>query len=247
MKPAASLILLREREGAVPEYLLLKRGATMRFAPDALVFPGGQVDAEDFEAAHRISGGEMPDIDDLAARIAAIRETIEEAGIALGIDPIPTPDDIEALRLELASGEPLLPLLERRGLLLNLNALAPYARWQPPVDVAHRFDTRFYLAAAPENAIESVDGSENVHAFWADPAEVLRETEAGLHRLIFPTRCTLARLALHDNLTEALADADRNGGRLVTPRVEERSGEKWLCIDPDIGYPITELPFHAAR
>lgn len=78
---AASLILMRERPGDAPEYLMVQRGASLVFAASAYVFPGGRVDPEDrAEAALR-----LPQLDaaDAAARIAAIRETAEETGIAL--------------------------------------------------------------------------------------------------------------------------------------------------------------------
>jgi len=78
--PAATLVLMRERSGGPPEILMTERHAGMAFAGGALVFPGGRIDPEDEVAAEA-----LPGLPDAAARIAAIRETIEETGIVPGI------------------------------------------------------------------------------------------------------------------------------------------------------------------
>lgn len=62
--PAATVVLVRDASDGI-EALLMRRPATMRFAPGMWVFPGGALDA-----------GED-------ARAAAVRETAEEIGIAL--------------------------------------------------------------------------------------------------------------------------------------------------------------------
>lgn len=80
--PAATLILFRERIGRAPELLITQRAAGMAFAGGMLVFPGGRIDPEDrLRAAQH---DELPH-DDAAARIAAIRETVEEVGFDFGL------------------------------------------------------------------------------------------------------------------------------------------------------------------
>ena len=87
--PAATLVLMRPGSEA-PELLFIERAKTMAFAAGALVFPGGRIDEDDHLLAARIGIG----LDDAAARIAAIRETIEETGIAPALagpaEPVPT-------------------------------------------------------------------------------------------------------------------------------------------------------------
>lgn len=80
--PAATLILFRERDSGPPELLMTQRAQGMAFAGGALVFPGGRIDPEDRTraAAHP----ELPP-DDAAARIAALRETVEEVGFDFGL------------------------------------------------------------------------------------------------------------------------------------------------------------------
>ena len=73
--PAATVVLLRETEDKTDlEVLLLRRNSALVFHGGHWVFPGGRIDAADFEQAD--DGLEYP-----AAQIAAVRETREEAGI----------------------------------------------------------------------------------------------------------------------------------------------------------------------
>jgi len=224
--PAATVIVMREATDGPPELLMVERAAAMRFAGGALVFPGGRIDPGDYVLAEQMA----PGMEDAAARIAAIRETLEEAGVAIGLD---LPDEaIAGLRRALHAGEPM------RG-ELRLDALVPFTRWLPR-SVPHRvFDTHFYLARAPEGCEPVVDGSENVRVFWMTAQGVLDAADAGTAHIIFPTRRNLERLALLGSWEEAVAHARTYPVRMVTPWIEERHGERHLCIPDDLGYPVT--------
>src|SRR3546814_14320207 len=76
--PAATLVLFRETGAAPPDLLFVERAHTMTFAAGAIVLPGGLVDPGDHDLARRLGG----DLDDMAARVAAVREPIHAAGIA---------------------------------------------------------------------------------------------------------------------------------------------------------------------
>ncbi len=234
--PAATVIVMREGGGA-PELLMVERAALMRFAGGALVFPGGRVDPADEALALEFEG----EGDEIAARIAAIRETIEEAGVAVAID-----GPVEALSRLVQAGEAFGPALADLGATLDPDALVPFARWLPQ-GVAHRiFDTRFYLARAPRLAEPQVDGSENVRAFWARAQDVLDAADRGEARIIFPTRRNLERLAQFASFAEAVADAEAHPVRTITPWIETREGEAHLCIPDDLGYPVTAQPLPGA-
>lgn len=236
--PAATLVVMRERESGAPELLIVERSAAMRFAGGALVFPGGRVDPGDMALAAFHDG----DAEDLASRIAAIRETIEEAGLAIGVGGL-----ADSARADLYGGAPMGDVLA--GGDLDLDALVPFARWLPPADVAHKvFDTRFYLARLPEGAgdIASVDGNENVRLFWATAAEVLDMADRGEARIIYPTRRNLERLAQFGSFAEAVADARAHRIEAITPWIETRDGEARLCIPEGLGYPVTSQPVKAA-
>ncbi len=236
--PAATVIVMREGAGA-PELLMVERAAAMSFAGGALVFPGGRVDPGDRALAALHPG----DAEDNAARIAAIRETLEEAGVAVGLDPA---GEMLAFRHRLHAGAPIGELLDEAGAALDLAALVPFARWLPH-GVRHKvFDTRFYLARAPEDAAPLVDGNENVRVFWASARSVLEAADRGEAHIIFPTRRNLERLALLASFDEAVADARAHPVRTVTPWIEQRGGERHLCIPDDLGYPVTSQPLDQA-
>ncbi|MES2989659.1 MAG: NUDIX domain-containing protein [Pseudomonadota bacterium] len=237
--PAATVIVMREGAGA-PELLMVERAAAMSFAAGALVFPGGRVDPGDYTLAATLEG----ERDDLAARIAAVRETLEEAGVAVGIR-IPE-ETIPALGKRLYAGEALAALLAEAGGQLALDDLVPFARWLPD-NVRHKvFDTRFYLARAPRGAEPVVDGNENVRVFWASAQSILDAADRGEIKIIFPTRRNLDRLALYASYDEAVADARAHEIRTVTPWIEDRDGAQFLCIPDDLGYPITAQPLGEA-
>ncbi len=240
--PAATLVVMRDRAGAPPELLMIERARAMAFAGGALVFPGGRVDPGDHALAALAPG----DHDDAAARIAAIRETIEEAGLGVGIAGSGA---LAVVRAGLHAGRPFGELLHEAGLTLALDALVPFARWLP-AGVRHRvFDTRFYLARAPQGGPEtSADGGESVRSFWASAAEVLDEAAAGRATIIFPTRRNLERLAGFSSFDEAAAHAAAHPVEVVTPWIEERHGARHLCIPDGLGYPVTsELLENALR
>ena len=241
--PAATLVLMRERFGGPPELLVTERTGHMAFAAGALVFPGGRIDPEDDEAASRHAG-----FADGAARIAAVRETIEETGIAPAIAPEPGRETLLRLREGALRNRPLDLLLAEHGLALDLGALTPFARWCPNFRETRRFDTLFFLAEAPAGAPEPVaDEHEAVRAFWASAADILKEIEAGEAHAIFPTRRNLERLARFGSIAEARADAARHPVRCITPWIEERDGRPHVCIPEDAGYPVTAEPLETAR
>ncbi|MBB5709804.1 NUDIX hydrolase [Sphingomonas xinjiangensis] len=229
--PAATLIVMREAAAGPPELLMVERARTMAFAGGALVFPGGRVDPGDRVVTATLAGG----TEELAARVGAIRETLEEAGIAVGLR-VP---DATAVRAALPGGAALAELVTRAGGAFDLDALVPFARWLPD-KVPHRiFDTRFYLARAPHGATPAVDGTENVRAFWATASDVLGLADAGEATLIFPTRRNLERLAMFASFEEAAAHARAHPVRIITPWIEVRDGVEHLCIPADAGYPVT--------
>ena len=238
--PAATLVLMREVEGGPPELLVTERTGHMAFAAGALVFPGGRIDADDHLTAELLGTD--------AARVAAIRETIEETGLAPGLAPPPDAAIVAALRQGIADEEPFASLLEAHGLALDPGALTLFARWCPNFRETRRFDTLFFLAEAPADAPEpEVSTHEAVRAFWASATAILAEIEAGEARAIFPTRRNLERLARFGSIAEARADAALHPVTKVVPWIEERGGETLLCIPEGIGYPVTSEPLETAR
>ncbi|MGZ8311527.1 MAG: NUDIX hydrolase [Allosphingosinicella sp.] len=233
--PAATLVLMRKTGAGPPELLVMERTGHMVFAAGALVFPGGRIDAADHATA-----ASFPGIDDAAARIAAVRETIEETGLAPAISPTVEADVARALREGIERERPFQDLLAKHGLALDLDALTPFARWCPNFSETRRFDTLFYLAEAPADApVPTVSEQEAVRLFWATATEIIAEIEAGRASAVFPTRRNLERLAMFGSIAEARAHATLHPVRKITPWVEDRHGEPHVCIPEDAGYPVT--------
>ncbi|MDQ6926482.1 MAG: NUDIX domain-containing protein [Candidatus Eremiobacteraeota bacterium] len=230
--PAATLILVRERTGAAPELLMVERAGGMAFAAGAWVFPGGRIDDADRAL------GEQSGVD--PAAIAAIRETIEETAIPVGL--LPVPDALAARELQdaLIADRPFGELLREHGCELDPGALMAFARWVPKFHAVRRFDTLFFIARCPAgewrpNVIEG----ECSAAEWMTATELLERDRNGAARLIFPTRRTLERLAQHNSFADIEADALAHPIEPVTPWVEERDGARFIRIPDGLGYPIT--------
>ena len=230
--PAATLIVVRDRPAAAPELLMVERAEDMAFAAGALVFPGGRIDQADRELADGL-GIE-------AAAVAAIRETVEETAIPVGLTPVPEARQAADLQRALAADQPFSELLAQSGLAIDAGALTPFARWVPKFHAVRRFDTLFYVARAPAGDWNPrVIEGECAGAAWIGAQDVLDRERRGEARLIFPTRRTLERLALHSSFDEIRADALAHRIDPVTPWVEEVEGEKFITIPGDLGFPVT--------
>ena len=237
--PAATLVIFRETPAGPPEILMVERNKAMAFAAGALVFPGGRIDPGDRTLAATLPS----DPDDTAARIAAIRETIEEAGLPIGLAATPALQEMANLRAALHAGILFAEALATAGATLALDDLTYFARWLPQHAGMRIFDTRFYLARLPADAPDAtVDETENVRLLWATAAQVLADADAGRATIIYPTRRNLERLALFPGFDAAVAQARDIPVRTITPWQEEREGRPHLCIPDDLGYPVTAEP-----
>jgi len=229
--PAATLVMVRERSGHVPELLMVERAEGMAFAGGALVFPGGRIMSQDRHLAPN---------EDAAASVAAIRETVEETAIPVGLSPVPSAEACLELQRDLLADRPFDLLLREHGLELQLDALIPLARWVPKFHATRRFDTIFFLARAPSSAwVPPVVEGECSGALWITAADALERGRRGEARLIFPTRRNLERLAKHSSFDEMRADAEAHSIEPISPWVEEIEGENFITIPEGIGYPVT--------
>lgn len=238
--PAATLVIFRNApDGGAPQLLMVQRSKEMRFAGGAAVFPGGRVDDADRILAQAHDPADDDALEELAARIAAVRETLEETGLLVGLHQQPDLDSARLARARLLETGELAPVLSEMGWTLDLEALVPFARWRPKHREVRVFDTRFYLANLGTGAVELlVDSTENTHLFWASAAEALELADSGEIKVIFPTRRNLERLALFGSFADALTHVNEYPVRMITPSMEMRGEEPWLVIPQDAGYPI---------
>lgn len=250
---AATIIIYRNcPDGGLPQVLMTVRSKGMVFAGGMAVFPGGRVDAADFELAKVVvaSGDSTLALDETAHQIAAIRETLEETGLALGLAGDITAERASAARAMLEEVCALAPVLDAFGWTLDFSQITPFARWFPKNERIPRvYDTRFYLADLGTGAVDvSIDHSENTRLFWTSAKGALEAADRGEIKLIFPTRRNLERLALFASFSEARAQALAIPVRTIIPQVDTSGDQPMLRIMEDAGYPITsELLDSVAR
>ena len=249
-RPASTVLLLRDSSvtsGEI-EVFMMVRHYEIDFNSGALVFPGGSVDQGDQEIIARpelYSGGEGLDASALSFRIAAIRETFEESGIMLArvsgskalIDAKRASEIEAASRAALCEGKTtFLNVLADNGLLLALDELVPYAHWVTPEGLPKRFDTWFFLAAAPPEQVGAHDGKESTDSIWVSPREALQGGESGRFKLPFPTTRNLIKLGKQVSVSAALDDSRGKSIVTVVPVMTKLNGGRQLRIPADAGY-----------
>jgi 8-oxo-dGTP pyrophosphatase MutT (NUDIX family) len=242
--PAATVVVFRHSDQGPPEILMVQRSKSLSFAGAAVVFPGGKVHASDVRLASQFPS--HPAVD-AAARIAGIREALEETGLVLGTTQRPTADEAIAARAMLAADEDLAPVLKHFGWELDIDRLVPFAHWLPNFKTGRVFDTRFYLANLGSGRVDlTPDLGESTRLFWITAVNALAMIETGELKAIFPTRRNLERLAQFASFAEAERHARETPITTVSPRIERHNGVDMLRIPDAIGYPITMAPLTQA-
>jgi 8-oxo-dGTP pyrophosphatase MutT (NUDIX family) len=236
--PAATVVLLRDGAAGL-ETLLMRRPATMAFAPGMHVFPGGRVDPEqDGRCPVR---GSVPSGDWGEPRLAraivaaAVRETFEEAGVLIAVDRsgrLAGPDGgwaADRAASERAGGFP--EVLARRRLHLDADLLVPVAHWITPEVETRRFDTRFLAAALPAGQVVDPHETETDLTVWVAPSDALAAHGRGAMPMLPPTVVVLAELARHRSVGDALAWARSHQVVPLMPRaVLEDGALTWVLV-----------------
>jgi 8-oxo-dGTP pyrophosphatase MutT (NUDIX family) len=223
------------RDGAAGlEVLMLERHKDAFFS-GALVFPGGRVEESDGAPG-----------DALSYRIAALRETYEEAGILLA-RPRGGSDILSAAALAALEARHPADLLASGETEFATDRLVPYAHWVTPERSPKRYDTQFFLAATPPDQEPRADGYEAVDIAWIAPKVACAEADAGRRQLVFATRCNLVRLARHDTVSSALAEAAASVARIacICPEVYDVPAGRRIRIPPGLGYELCDMPMPA--
>ncbi|MEN0138978.1 MAG: NUDIX hydrolase [Rhodococcus sp. (in: high G+C Gram-positive bacteria)] len=218
-KDASTVILIRDAAAGGIEVFLLRRVKGMAFAGGMTVFPGGGVDPSDAEAEVDWAG---PSVDWWAGRFstdaarakalvcAAVRETFEECGVLLAG---PSADTVVAdtsryaqARAQLETRElSFSDFLRRENLVLRADLLRPWANWITPVGEGRRYDTRFFVAAAPQGQIADGATSEAEEVQWQSPAAALAHWQGGGSILLPPTWSQLTALGAYGSVADVLA------------------------------------------
>lgn len=214
--PAATVMFLRDGAEGL-EVLMLERNPHSGFVGGAFLFPGGAVDAEDGHPAllARCRGRDDATASavlgvpsgGLAHWVAALREAFEEAGLLLATPPL-DPEHQEAIRGPVDRGEvPFRQVCDAEDLVLATDEVWSFSHWITPPGLPRRYDTRFFVAAAPPHQVPSADQVETVAHLWIRPTDALGRNAAGGFPLIEPTLQSLRSLATFEQAEHVLEAA----------------------------------------
>jgi 8-oxo-dGTP pyrophosphatase MutT (NUDIX family) len=230
LRDAATVMLVRDRPapaGGGMEVFMLRRNLNSDFVGGAYVFPGGAVDEADRHAdLEAVCEGRSDDqaslmlgVDrgGLAFWVAAIRECFEEAGALLAYDEsgeiisFKDPEVAERFNIHrkaVDSGQlRLLEVCEREGLRLSVDQIHYFSHWITPVGPTRRYDTRFFVTAAPPEQVPLHDDRETIANTWISPQDALDRHAKGEFEIIFPTIKNLEAIARFDRSADLLAAA----------------------------------------
>jgi 8-oxo-dGTP pyrophosphatase MutT (NUDIX family) len=253
VRAAATVVMLRDGAQGL-EVFLIKRHGLSDVLGGAYVFPGGKVDALDAqldmhahvdvppETLHAALG--EPQLDELAAaalHVAALREAFEETRVLYA-------QDADAARAAMAwdllrEGRAFDEVLALMSLRLQASHLQPWSRWVTPAVggvVRKRFDTRFFLATVPQGQVPRHDDHEATESAWLAPREALQMYWDRAIELAPPQIMSLAHLARHDCVADALAQARGRTPPLIEPEPFDEDGVRVLCYPGDERHPVRE-------
>lgn len=250
--PAATVLLLRDGDGAGAgerglEVFMVRRHEKLAVHAGAYVFPGGKVDAEDalfHDGMHLEQDPQVlqkalndPDLDLPAAvslYVAAIRETFEECGVLLAHRR--GPESAEEVYDGTSRGLPFSQVLRDLGLTLSTSRLLPWSRWITPAQSftsTRRFDTRFFVIAAPPGQLAQHDEVESSASVWITPRAALEKYWHREIALVPPQIMSLAHLSRHADVASVLASASARPPYVVRPMPFEADGIKSIAYPGD--------------
>ena len=212
LRQASTVILARENNNTVEVYLL-RRSTKSGFMGGLYVFPGGVVDPEDLgidawapnidmapeQLGEHLGGGTLSNEDALGFGIAAIRETLEEAGVLIASCEDKTLEDMDRIASYRLNAH--LPKSWFRTRMMNenwivsLSSLGRWSHWVTPELMKKRFDTRFFIVPMPGNQTCAPDCLETDHGIWLSPAAALEQNLDAKTPLSPPTVVTLTQLS----------------------------------------------------
>jgi 8-oxo-dGTP pyrophosphatase MutT (NUDIX family) len=250
--------------GSALEVLMVRRNLRSDFVGGAYVFPGGAVDSLDggTEAEALCSGRTDAEASALLGQpegglaywVAVVRETFEEAGLLLAEradgPPLLAGDPDEEARFAEArvglndGSRRFLDLCRDEGLRLAVGGIHYFAHWITPRGAPRRYDTRFFVAAAPPGQIAAHSAGETIAEVWITPEDALARHRAGEIEVIFPTIRNLQVISRFSTGGDLLAAAARASSSVpaIEPRVVADGNGVRIVLPGDPGYEEAPVP-----
>jgi glyoxylase-like metal-dependent hydrolase (beta-lactamase superfamily II)/8-oxo-dGTP pyrophosphatase MutT (NUDIX family) len=179
IRDSATIVVLRDGAAGL-EVLLLQRAERDDANGGAWVFPGGLVDAADGGSEKPNQFHDGPSDADHRFVTAALRECFEECGLLFARDDrgaMPVAAALEAWhpwRSKMNRHEHTWrQLMQATGWTAAADALQPLSHWITPMGMKKRYNTRFFIGAAPVGQVVSVDHEETTSFAWMRPADAL--------------------------------------------------------------------------
>ena len=123
---------------------------------------------------------------------------------------------------------------EETGVVLSETDLHPWAHWITPEIEPRRYDTRFFVAAMPQDQEAADISGETDNADWSTPDAALAAERSGRILMLPPTISILIELADLPNVAEVIKHATGRQIEPVLPQlVETESG--WQFRYPQAG------------
>lgn len=254
-RAASTIMLVRDAPSGI-EVLLLRRNAASGWVAGAHLFPGGAVDTEDGSPATIVRSPRRSDEEasrilglpagGLAFFVAAIRESFEEAGILLASDGGGAPvgaskavsrDRLVEYRHRLNAGDlSFSQFLEEVELFLDTDHLFYFSHWVTPEGEPRRYDTRFFVAAAPVDQEAAHDDVEVVDSIWIAPAEAMRRGEEGEIDILLPTMSNIEAISRFNRTSDLLEASAVVEVPTIRPQLAITSYGVRILLPGDAGY-----------
>lgn len=114
--------------------------------------------------------------------------------------------------------------------------LVKFSRWITPREIAIRFDTHFFLVAAPPDVAPAVDGDECIAVGWFTPSGALAARGRGELPLVFPTIKHLEQFGAFASADALLAHARGREVLPVLPQVVVEGEVARIVLPGEPGY-----------
>lgn len=237
-RPSATVMMIRDHDDGI-EVLMVQRSQQLKTNAGAWVFPGGNVDENDFAQAKTLT---------------------ENSDQPISENAIVIPDGCEPLDFFAAQEAAVREVEEETSINVEIPMLTPFAHWTTPKPIPRRYATWFFLVYAKEGFDVTVDGSEIVGYRWSTPDRILNLHRSGEMSLTPPTFVSLQQLLPFQHSEKAYQYLDKVAPVYYNPRLNTNKqigdqikkgenifnadGLRVILYEGDAGYESADAAIH---